>query len=107
MTRFEDLPAREKTARRRAERADCSVEVPINKESEVECPGCETSFNFTIVTGISQSPMPSYDTCPNHECDCFIQFRWNGVDGSSSDTEEPEIDPDQAGLDQFEGGESA
>ena len=75
--------ARQRTRRRREERADATIRVPVNDHAEVSCPECGVST--TVIFAGDSEMFPSFGTCWNWDCEAFLKFAWDGTDGGSED----------------------
>jgi len=86
------------TRRVREKRKDATVEVTYDEKTPYTCPecGCES---VTGIYGLDYDE-PSFDNCPNWDCDAFLKF----VDDGDREEASPS---GQVGLEQFSGGGSA
>lgn len=94
---------RAKMRRRREKRKDAVIELPFGKPVEVTCPECGETFE----TGIYADPedySPTFDNCPNWDCDAFLKF---ASDGSEEKATVESSEPTQADLGHFSGGVSS
>ncbi|MDS0280313.1 hypothetical protein NDI85_21240 [Halomicroarcula sp. S1AR25-4] len=87
--------ARHETRRRREQRTDAVLKLPFGERVTLECPECGQAFETIIASEPRTSP--SFDSCPNWNCDAFFKFRSDGTESGPADA----VSSRQAGLAQF------